>query len=147
METPVEQILEEKGNSLVTVSPDTSVAEAVKIMNEENIGAVVVLDGDKLAGIFTERDVLRRVVAVCQDPASTPVKQVMTHEVACVKPETPFGEALVLVNRKGCRHLPVVDHKKVVGLISVRDLINTLTKDQQHRISELESYIMGNYGP
>ena len=147
MEQPVSAILDEKGNEVLSVPPQASVAEAVRLMNQRNTGSVLVMDADgRLAGIFTERDVLRRVIDAHLDYERTPVADVMSRDVACIRANTTVQEALVIVNARNCRHLPVLEGDRVVGLISVRDLVNAVVRDQEHRITELTDYISGNYG-
>lgn len=148
METPVSSILARKGGEVFAVTPENTVTDAVHQMNRKNIGAVAVIQQDgELVGIFTERDVLRRVIDARLDPDSTPVSQVMTTALAFIRPDTTVGEALVVVNAKACRHLPVMDGGQLVGMISIRDLINQVVDGQEHRISELVQYISGGYGP
>jgi len=147
MESPVSSILARKGREVFTVRPQTSVAEAVRLMNQRNIGAVAVTEGDRLVGIFTERDVLRRVIDGGLNPDTTPVSRVMTEQLVYVTADTTVGDAMVIVNAKGCRHLPVMDGDRLLGVISTRDLINEVVDGQEHRISELVQYIYGDYGP
>lgn len=147
METPISAILAEQGREIHAVSPDATVTEAVHLMNRANIGAVAVMHGDRLVGIFTERDVLRRVIDNKLNPDTTQVSRVMTEQLVYVTPQTTVGEALVVVNAKNCRHLPVLAGDDLVGVISVRDLINAVVDGQQHRIAELVQYIYGDYGP
>lgn len=147
MDKVVSSFLEGREGAVHAVTPETTVAKAVEQMNDLNIGAVAVLEGDRLVGIFTERDVLRRVIGDHLDPDATPVSQVMTGEVIVIKPETTMGEAMLLVNTRNCRHLPVVEKGRVVGMISMRDLISSLVEDREYRIAELTDYIFGNYGP
>ncbi|MCC5858000.1 MAG: CBS domain-containing protein [Ectothiorhodospiraceae bacterium] len=130
-----------------TVNPATTVTDAVHMMNQRNIGAVAVMDGGRLAGIFTERDVLRRVIDGGMNPDSTPVAEVMTREVVVIAPDATVRDALVLVDTRNCRHLPVMDGDRLVGMLSVRDLIGAVVAGQEHRIAELTDYIYGGYGP
>ena len=119
----VASVLKEKEKSnLVSVGPSTSVVEAVRTMNGENIGAVLVLDGQKLVGIFTERDVIARVVGPLRDPATTLVSEVMTASVRSVELTSKAGEALRLMSDRRYRHLPVLEDGKVCGLVSIGDL-------------------------
>lgn len=114
-----------------TVSPQTSVLEAVRLMNEKRVGAAAVVEKDKLVGIFTERDVMNRVVLKGEEPSSTPVSKVMTKDVEAVRRDMPYGEALRIMVDRHFRHLPVVDdERKVLGLLSVRDLL-------QHAVEQL----------
>jgi CBS domain-containing protein len=146
METPISSILAQKGGDVFSVAPEATVTEAVRLMNQRNIGAVAVVHDDRLVGIFTERDVLRRVIDSRLDPDSTPVSHVMTEQLVYATPQMTVGEALVVVNAKACRHLPVLDGDRLAGVISVRDLINAVVDGQEHRIAELVQYIYGDYG-
>ena len=147
MDRPVSALLQGRDREILAVRPQATVAEAVRIMNEQNIGAVLVTDDDRrLLGIFTERDVLRRVVDGSLDPQETPISEVMTTSVACVRPSTKVHEALVVFNTHNCRHLPVVDNDRVTGLLSIRDVTAALVQDQDHQITELTDYIYGSYG-
>jgi CBS domain-containing protein len=147
VETPLSSILLENGGQVHAVSPDATVTEAVHLMNRHNVGAVAVMHGERLVGIFTERDVLRRVIDNRLDPDETQVSRVMTEQLVYATPQMTVGEALVVVNAKNCRHLPVLDGDNLVGVISVRDLINVVVDGQEHRIAELVQYIYGDYGP
>jgi len=145
METPVHVLVDEKGTDITTVSPGTTVAEAVHILNKENIGAVIVMEADKLVGLFSERDVLRRVVEHELDIHKTTVSKVMTTKVIVLSPISTVGEAMKLITEKRCRHLPMMEGDKVVGMISSGDLTRHLAKDQERHISELVNYISGGY--
>lgn len=148
MEQPVSIILRDKANNgLHTLTPDMTVSEAVHRMNGENIGAVAVVRGERLAGVFTERDVLRRVIDTHLDPDTTRLEDVMTTEVIVISPSTTVGEAMVLVDTQNCRHLPVCEGDRLIGMVSMRDLIGAVVDTQKHRIEELTDYIYGNYGP
>ncbi len=142
MKQAISEVLAEKGHDIATIRPDDAVAEAVRHMNERRIGSVLVMDGDRLVGIFTERDVLVRVVGERRDPETTRVSEVMTRRVLTIRPETRIEEAMVLVTRHRCRHLPVLTGDKVVGLVSSGDLTRWLVRDQQNHIDDLERFIM-----
>ncbi|RFA29054.1 hypothetical protein CAI21_11475 [Alkalilimnicola ehrlichii] len=146
MDNPISEILEAKQGQVYAVSPDATVTAAVHLMNEKNIGAVAVVEDGKLVGIFTERDVLRRVIDRDLDPGATPLYEVMTRQLAFVRPATTVEEALVIVKAKNCRHLPVMEGDALIGMISLRDLTNWIVDGQEHRIAELVEYISGNYG-
>jgi CBS domain-containing protein len=105
---------------IVKAPPDTSVAQAAKLMAAKDVGAVLVVEGDALAGIFTERDVVFRVVAAGRDPRTTSLADVMTRDVCTIAPEKPFGTALLVMHEKGFRHLPVLEDGRIVGIISAR---------------------------
>ncbi len=137
----LDRILREKQNGVASLGPQATVLEAATLMNEKQIGSVLVTEGDRLAGIFTERDVLRRVVAAKRDPAVTRVEEVMTTEVACAERVTSCDEARRVMREKRIRHLPVVDEGRVVGIVSLGDL-NKVDHDQQEEtIRYLEQYM------
>jgi CBS domain-containing protein len=130
----VASVLKEKEKSkLVSVVPSTSVADAVRAMNDENIGAVLVLDGQKLVGIFTERDVMVRVVGAKRDPATTPVSEVMTTAVRSVELTSRANDALRLMSDRHHRHLPVLENGQVRGLVSIGDLTRWVIRSQQQQ--------------
>lgn len=127
-------LLKDKDRSrLISVTPTATVAEAVRMMNDEEIGAVAVLDQQKLVGIFTERDVMVRLVGAGRDPLTTRVSEVMTSAVRSVEPATPIGEAMQLMSEKGMRHLPVVENGQVRGMISMRDATRWVIRLQQEQ--------------
>jgi CBS domain-containing protein len=130
-----------KGRDVVAVRPSDSVLQAANLMNERNIGGLVVLDGDQLAGIFTERDVLRRVVAAGLDPATTPVSAVMTAPVITAAPELSIDDCASLMTTRGIRHLPVRDAGGLAGMVSIRDLLAHQVSEQQTTIAQMNSYI------
>lgn len=120
-------------SKLVSVAPSATVADAVRVMNSEKIGAVVVLDQQRLAGIFTERDVLVRVVGAARDPLTTRVSEVMTSAVHSVEPTTLVAEALRLMSAQRHRHLPVLENGEVRGLISMGDVTRWVIRSQQEQ--------------
>lgn len=138
-------ILADKGRQVFTVSPHVSVRQAVREMNEQGVGALLVLERDHPVGIFTERDVLRRVVDVGLDPGSTPVERVMTRELVIVEPTTPVEQAMAVMTKKRCRHLPVVEGGRVVGMVSIGDLTRWVSLNQQVEIQHLVDYITGRH--
>ena len=144
MDQPVSRVLADKqrGEEIESISPGGSVALAVRQMNERGIGSLLVMDGDHLIGIFTERDVLVRVVGAGRDPVQSAVRDVMTTRVLTIEPDTTVEEAMRLMTERRCRHLPVVEDDQVVGLISIGDLTRWLVVDQQNKIQDLEGYIM-----
>jgi CBS domain-containing protein len=137
----ISHILARKGPHVHAIDPQATVAQAVEVMNELHIGSLVVIEGDELVGIFTERDVLRRVVAACVDPRTTPVANVMTRDLITVEPLTSIAIAMSLITEHRCRHLPVVDGGRLVGLVSSGDLTAWLVSDQQQTIWDLYFYI------
>ena len=141
MNTELGKLLAEKDSGVHTVTPDTSVVDAVRAMNHHNIGALLVLEGNTIVGIFTERDVLVRVVAPGLDPLTTAVREVMTRNPVCVTSAMPVEGAMVLITGKRFRHLPVVENGQLRGLISSGDLTRWVVRDQQHQIEHLNAYI------
>lgn len=139
----VSSVLAEKGRHVYTVERTATVAEAVRQMNEKGIGALLVLDGSRPVGIFTERDVLRRVVDADRDPALTRVGEVMTRDLITITPEWHVEEAMALMTRRRCRHLPVVENERVVGMISIGDLLRWVTIHQEDHIRQMTDYISG----
>ncbi len=137
----VGQILEEKGLHLLSVSPDATVFEALGVMAEKNVGALVVLEGERLAGIFSERDYARKIILLGKASKETLVREIMTAKVLCVGPAQSIEECMALMTEKRIRHLPVLDHKKVIGVISIGDVIKEVISEQKYIIAQLESYI------
>ncbi len=137
----VGQILEEKKHPLLHVSPDATVFEALGLMAENNVGALVVLEGEKLAGIFSERDYARKIILMGRSSKDTRVSEIMTARVLCVGPAQSIQECMALMTEKRIRHLPVLDHKKMVGVISIGDIIKEVISEQKYIIAQLESYI------
>ena len=137
MKSPISDVLRSKGERTLTTSPDCTVAEAVSLMNEAGFGSVTVLDGGRLAGIFTERDVLARVIDAQRDPATTLVDEVMTPDPLCIGPDALVEDVIVLITENHCRHLPVVEDGSLVGLISIGDLMRWVVRDQDRRIDAM----------
>lgn len=138
-------LLADKGSKVHVVEPTATVLDAVRRMNDQSIGALLVTRGDKPVGIFSERDVLRRVVARSLDPATTPVGEVMTREVIVVAPTVTVGEAMAIVTAKRVRHLPVLDHGKLLGMVSSGDLTRWASRGRENEIQQLVEYITGKY--
>lgn len=142
---PVAQvILEKKGSDVATVGREATVLDAAKLMNERRIGALVVTSGDRVVGIFTERDILNRVVAVGREPAKTKVEDVMTSPMACCRRDTRLAECKAVMSQKRIRHLPVVEEGKLYGMISSGDILASESSDQQATIEYLHEYLYGH---
>ena len=141
--TTVQSVLAKKGGQVVTIGVADTALVAATLMNERGIGGLVVLDGGRVAGMFTERDILRRVVAMRRDPATTPVREVMTSPVAYCRRETTLDECRAVMTEKRIRHLPVVDEKGVCGIVTIGDLMAHDATDQQATIQYLNEYIFG----
>lgn len=137
----VEQILDRKGHHVYRVDEEASVLAAARLMNEHRIGALVVTRGEKVVGIFTERDILCRIVAAQRDPASTRVGEVMTSPVACCEPQTTREECRAVMRHRRLRHLPVVRGGTLVGMISIGDLLEAAEQDQEKTIRYLYEYL------
>jgi CBS domain-containing protein len=140
----VQAILDKKGHHVFSVAEDATVLDAARLMNEHRIGGLVVTHGEKVVGIFTERDILCRVVAARRDPAQTAVKEVMTTPVACCTPETTREECRTVMRTRRLRHLPVVKDDRLMGMISIGDLLEAAEADQIETIRYLYEYL---YGP
>jgi CBS domain-containing protein len=141
--TTVSQLLRNKGGAVWSVSPETSVYHALELMADKNIGAVLVLDGAKLAGIFSERDYARKIILHGKASKDTPVKDIMTSKVVTVRPDQTIETCMALMTDKHFRHLPVVEGDQVVGVISIGDVVKAVIAEQEFRIEQLESYITG----
>jgi CBS domain-containing protein len=140
----VQDILDRKGNKIITISPQATVLEAAQKMQTERIGALLVLgDSREMLGIFTERDILQRVVAKQRDPSGTRVEEVMSTPVACCKPATTVAECRDAMTINRIRHLPVVQDKDLVGMVSSGDLIAQEVRSQQSTIEYLHAYLQG----
>jgi CBS domain-containing protein len=145
MKTPVSMLLQQKSDSLVSVAPDDTVQEAVARMNARKLGSVVVLAGGALRGIFTERDVLTRVVAAGRDPKTTRIHEVMTAGPLTISPENTLEEVMKLISERRVRHLPVLDEGRIVGLISMGDITKWLVRAHRAEAESLRSYVSGGY--
>ena len=142
--TTIRHILSHKGSQVLSVSRKATVLEAAQLMNHHRIGAVVVLEGAQLVGIFTERDVLQKVVAQARDPVSTLVEQVMTDQVVCCTPRTTLEEARGAMKNRRIRHLPVMDGDgRLLGLVSIGDMNAHEATDQERTIYLLKEYLFG----
>ena len=138
------QILKSKPEqSVETVTPSTSVFDALKRMAEKNIGALLVMEDAKITGIFTERDYARKIILMGRSSKETPVSEIMTFPVMCVRPDQSNEECMALMTDNRMRHLPVVDNGKLIGLISIGDLVKDIISEQQFVIDQLKQYITG----
>ncbi len=144
MNTSIATLLEHKGAAVKSVPPGISVAEAVKEMNRQKIGCMLVMEGEKLVGIFTERDVLTRVVAADLDPKGTAVARVMTANVLTVGPETSVQQMMEIFTEKRCRHMPVEKDQRIVGLISIGDVSRWVASAHRAEAESLRQYISGD---
>ena len=145
--TSVRQLLEGKGSEVASIAPDKSVYEAMRLMADKNIGALLVLQDGKLAGIVTERDYSRKAYLQDRLPKEIRVSEIMTPQVAYVSPDYTAEDCMALVTEMRVRHLPVLENNSVVGLISIGDLVKDAISGQQFIIHQLERYIHGIRGP
>jgi CBS domain-containing protein len=139
----VAELLRAKPTRVIAVRPEQSVLDAIKVLASEDIGAAVVLTGDRLAGIFSERDYTRKIILKGRSSDTTRVEEVMTPNVVCVSPRTRARECMALMTEKNIRHLPVLDDGRVIGMISIRDIVSDIIADQDFTIEQLEHYISG----
>jgi CBS domain-containing protein len=136
-------ILRFKGQVVHCVRPDDTVLAALGVMAEHDIGAVLVLEGNTLAGILTERDYARKVALVGRASKDSPVRAIMTAEVVCVPPNRSIEECMTLMTERRVRHLPVVENGQVIGLVSIGDLVKATIDEQEFTINQLKNYIAG----
>ena len=139
----VSDLLKSRARELVTIRPEQSVLDAIKVLAEHDIGAAVVMSGDRIAGIFSERDYTRKVILKGRASDTTRVEEIMTPRVVCVSTRTTTRECMQLMTEKQIRHLPVVDEGRPVGMVSIRDIVGDIIADQDFTIEQLEHYISG----
>jgi CBS domain-containing protein len=138
----VKEILSTKGADVISIGPDATVFAALTLMSEKNIGALPVVDGVKLVGIFSERDYARKVILLGRSSRETLVKEIMTEKVLCVKQESTNEECMALMSEKHLRHLPVIEGDQIVGMISIGDVVKAIITEQNYTINNLQQYIM-----
>lgn len=139
----VKHLLDAKGHDTLSIGPDASVLDAIKLMAEKGVGALVIMQGDALAGIVTERDYARKVILKDRSSHETPVRDIMTTNVLTAGNDDNVEHCMNLMTDKRVRHLPVVEDGKVVGIISIGDLVKAVIADQKQEIEHLEQYISG----
>lgn len=145
--TTATQILKSKSDKTIyTTTPTASVFDAVKLMAEKSIGALLVMEGEAIVGLVTERDYARKIVLMARSSKETPVRDIMTSAVMCVRPERTSEECMALMTEHRVRHLPVMDNGKLIGLISIGDLVKDVISEQKFIIRQLEQYIAGKPG-
>jgi len=141
--TPISTLLHQKGPALWHISPEATVFDAIKIMAERNIGALPVLSRDALVGIFTERDYTRKIALMGKTSKDTRVREVLSGNVVCVQPGDSVEDCMRLMTEHRIRHLPVVEAGKVLGIVSIGDLVNWIISTQKSAIEQMEQYIAG----
>ena len=139
----VAELLKAKPARMVSVKPEDSVLDAIKVLAREDIGAAIVMSGDRLEGIFSERDYTRKIVLKGRSSDTTRVEEVMTANVICVSPRARTRDCMALMSEKNIRHLPVLEEGRVIGMVSIRDIVSDIIADQDFTIEQLEHYISG----
>lgn len=139
----VSQLLQQKGYNIWSIAPDVTVYDALELMADKNIGAVLVMDGENLVGILSERDYARKVILKARFSRDTLVREIMTEKVVCVRPDQSVEECMALMTAKRIRHLPVTEGNKVIGVISIGDAVKAVISEQEFIIEQLENYISG----
>jgi len=137
------QILRSKGDQVWKVSKNATVSDALSLMAEKKTGSVLVMDGEKIAGIFTERDFARKVDLLEVKPKEVSISEVMTTELITVKPDDSVNHCMTIMTEKHIRHLPVIDDGKLVGIVSIGDIVKDIIEELQFMVQQLENYITG----
>ena len=137
----VRQLLDEKGTAVFSVGPEAQVREALQLMSDHHVGALLVMNGDAVVGILSERDYARKVILLGRASNSTPVSQIMSSPVHTVSPSQTVDDCMRLMTEQRVRHLPVVEQGHVVGVISIGDLVKAVIEDQQVQLDQLQRYI------
>ena len=137
----VRDLLAKKGREICSVSPDSTVYAALALMAEKNIGAVLVLEGSRPVGILSERDYARQVILKGKASKETPVREIMTTRVVFVRPEQNIEECMAIMTDKHCRHLPVLEEGRLIGILSIGDVVKAVISEKQFLIQQLENYI------
>jgi len=137
----VSQLLERKGRQVFAIAPGAAVLEAIRIMAERHVGALLVMEDERLSGIVSERDYARKVILMGRSSAATPVRDIMSAPVITVQPETTVQACMQIMTERRVRHLPVIDRGRVIGMVSIGDLVKAVIAEQQQHIEQLESYI------
>ena len=139
--TSVKQLLQGKGHDVWSIDPEASVYDAIAKMAQEEVGALVVLEGESLVGVVSERDYARKVVLQGRSSRDTKIKDIMTTRVAFARPDQTVQDCMAMMTDKRIRHLPIMDGDKLLGVISIGDLVKSIIEEQQHVIEQLEQYI------
>ena len=139
----VTQLLRTKGQQVLSVAPDIPVFEALEVMADKNVGALLVVEGERLVGVFSERDYARKVILKGKSSKDTPVREIMSSHVLYVRPEQTIEDCMALMTDKRVRHLPVMEDERVVGVISIGDVVKEIIAEQSFIIEQLQNYITG----
>ncbi|MCG6862153.1 MAG: CBS domain-containing protein [Chromatiaceae bacterium] len=140
----VREILDEKGRDVWTIGPNASVREALSRMAQQNVGALVVIEGDRVVGVISERDYARKVIVNRQPPLEISTADIMVRQPRCVTPEETIADCMALMTDKHVRHLPVLEGGSLAGIVSIGDLVKSIIRAQESKIDELESLIYGS---
>lgn len=141
MTTTVNQLLNSKNDEIFSVTPDTLVIDAIKMMDEKKVGALLVIENDKLAGIISERDYTRKVILKNRSSAKTKVSEIMTSNLKTADPSQSLDECMVIMSHSHIRHLPVVQDGQVIGILSIMDVVKNIISEQEFTIEQLQHYI------
>ena len=141
----VRDVLQAKGTDIWSIAPKATVYEVLKIMADKNIGALLVVVGEELVGIFSERDYARKVILRGKSSRETLVEELMTRDVYVVNPDDTIEKCMALMTAAYCRHLPVLEDNQLVGVLSIGDIVNAIIGEQNIKIQDLEKYIIGGY--
>ena len=141
--TNVGQLLKTQGNEIWSLAPEATVYEALQIMSEKDVGALLVVDNGNLVGIFSERDYARKLILKGKFSKDTTVRELMTHEVLYIEPQSTIEECMALMTDKRIRHLPVLENDQLIGIVTIGDLVKQKISDQKFTIQQLEKYIAG----
>ena len=144
MSKSIRDVLKNKGNNVISISADETVYKALELMASENVGALLVMDGEQVVGIISEREYARQVILKGRSSLKTAVEKIMVTKVLYITPDTSVEEGLALMSDKRCRHLPVLENKKLVGMVSIGDLVNANVAEKDFMIDQLEHYILGS---
>ena len=140
----ISDLLRHKGRAVWSLSPDATVYEAIDQMAQKEVGALLVMEGDKLVGIVSERDYARKVILNGKSSKETPVREIMSYPVVCASPELTLEQTMTLLTEKRIRHLPVVIGEKVVGVVSIGDVVRAMIDDRDFHIEQLTKYVTGS---
>jgi CBS domain-containing protein len=139
----VRQLLEGKRHKLISISPEATVYEALQTMSEHDVGALMVMEGERLVGMFSERDYARKIILYGKSSKDTLVREIMTGKVVVVRPNQTVEDCMALMTDKRIRHLPVHEESRIIGVVSIGDVVKEMLSEQKFIIEQLESYIMG----
>jgi len=138
---PIVELLRNRSEDIYKIAPEVMVFDGLKLLSDYGVGAILVMDGDTLAGVFSERDYTRKVALQGRNSRETPVSAIMTRDVITVSPQTRTRECMALMSQHKIRHLPLVDNGKVLGMISIRDIMDDIIADHEQTIAQLQTYI------